>query len=48
MKDLSYTIDCRGRLFVFAPMTNDFNYEYRGNKWTAYQGCCVHGLKVSL
>ncbi|NMC56177.1 MAG: hypothetical protein GYA50_03005 [Eubacteriaceae bacterium] len=38
MKDLSYTIDCRGRLFVFAPMTEDFIYEYRGDKWTAYQG----------
>jgi hypothetical protein len=36
--DLYYTIDSNGRLFVFAPKTQDFLYEYRGNTWTAYQG----------
>jgi hypothetical protein len=36
--DLSYTIDSHGRLFVFAPKTEDFLYEYRGNAWTVYQG----------
>jgi len=38
MNDLSYTIDSRGRLFVFAPKTEDFLYEYIGNKWTVYHG----------
>jgi hypothetical protein len=38
MNGLSYTIDPHGRLFVFAPQTDNFLYEYRGDKWIVYQG----------